>query len=122
MGLKETIAKSVQGAIKTMGNLRSFVSYVQSTPGAYSPSTDTLAVTSKTYTNVPCLLVKLSTEDLDWWPGDMKGQKMLLAANDLPGVIPDDTDYVIIDSVVWNIFKIRRVPGDSLFVIFLREP
>ena len=122
MALASKIKTLVEQAIEKLDDLRSYVTYVRVVPGAYNPATDALTNTTTSYTNTPCVLLKLTTEDLDWWPGDLKGQKMLLASNDLVGVIPDDTDHVIIDSLQWNIYKVKRVPGDSLFIIYLREP
>ncbi len=122
MGLSSKINGLVQKAISKLDDLRSYVTYVQVVPGTYDPATDARTNTTTSYANTTCVLLKLSNEDLDWWPGDMKGQKMLLAAADLPGVIPDDTDHVLVGSVQWNIHKVKRVPGDSLFVVYLREP
>lgn len=122
MALSSKIKGLVQKAIATLDDLRSFVTYVRVVPGAYDPVSDTLTNTTTTYLLVPCVLLKLSEEDLDWWPGDMKGQKMLLASNDLPDVIPDDTDHVVISSVTWNIYRVKQVPGGSLFTVYLREP
>lgn len=122
MALASKIAGLVEKAIEKLDDLRTYVTYVKVVPGAYDPATDTNSNTTTTYTNVPVVLLKLSSEDLDWWPGDMIGQKMLLASNDLPSVIPDDSDHVVISSVTWNIHKVKRVPGDSLFIVYIREP
>ncbi len=123
MALASKIAGLVQKAIGKLDDLRSYVTYVKAVPGAYNPSTDTLTVTETEYPDVPCALLKLSTEDLDWWPADMKGQKMLVSSLDLPGVVPDDSDHIIdADDVRWNIYRIKEVPGRSVFIIFLREP
>lgn len=123
MALAQKIAKLVQQAVGKLDDLRSYVTYVKAVPGAYNPTTDTLTVTETTYANVECVLTKLSTEDLDWWPGDMVGQKMILPSLNLPGVIPDDSDHIIDSgSIRWNIYRIKEVPGKSVFVIYLREP
>jgi hypothetical protein len=121
MALSAKIKTLVQQAIRKVDDLAPTITYVQQVVGAYDPVTDTRAFTTTTYSNVPAVLVGLSEEDVEWWPADMIGQKALIAYNDLP-IDPDDSDHVLIGSVRWTIYRIKKVPGNSLFIIYLREP
>lgn len=119
MGLSAKVKKLVQQAIKKVDDLASRVTYVSVSVGSYTVATDAVAKTETTYANVPCVQTKLVEDDLEWFPANMKGQKLLIAYNDLPIVVTDD-DYVLIGGVKWEIVKIREVPGNSLWILFVK--
>lgn len=121
MALNAKLKRLVQDALKRTGDLRTYVTYVQQTPGPYDPVTDEISFVTVEHMNIPALLVKLSSEDLEWWPGDMIGQRALIAYNDLP-ITPDDSDHILIDGVKWSIYRTKGVPGGSLHNIYLRLP
>lgn len=121
MALNAKLKRLVQDALKRTGDLRTYVTYVQQTPGPYDPVTDEISFVTVVHTDIPALLVKLSNEDLEWWPGDMIGQRALIAYNDLP-ITPDDSDHILVDGVKWSIYRTKGVPGGSLHNIYLRLP
>lgn len=121
MALAVKIQQLVQSAFVKIDDLASSITYVRSVPGNYTAATDAVAVTETTYANVKCALVKIKEEDLDWWPANTKGQKLLIPYLNLPIAISED-DYVLIDGDRWNIHKFVKVPGNSIHVIYIREP
>jgi hypothetical protein len=117
----EQLKKLVQSAIQKTGDLAARVTYVKVVPGVYNPTTDATADTLTTYTNVPVVLTNPTKAESEYFLPDKITQKVILAALDLP-VVPGSPDYFLIDGVRWEINRIKSVPGNSLWVIFIQEP
>lgn len=115
------IKKLVQSAIKKTGDLAARVTYVKVVPGVYNSATDTTNDTLTTYTNVPVVLTNLTEAESEYFLPDKITQKMVLAALDLP-VEPARPDYVLINSVRWEVNRVKTVPGKSLWIVFIQEP
>lgn len=125
------LAAKIQGLVqKAVGSntqlgaiddLSSTIDYVQVASGVYNPATDTMADVETEHADVRCALVGLSMEDLEWWPADVVGQKMLIPYLNLP-IEPSDTDRAVIDGDRWSIFKIKSPPGNSIHIIYVRRP
>lgn len=114
------IKKLVQKAIKTAGDLAAPITYVHVTPGTFDP---TLGVTidAETQYQVKAVLSNLNEEESAWFIPDIITQKLIVAALDLP-VRPDRSDYVWISGVRWEVKKVKGVPGDSVWRIYVQEP
>lgn len=121
MALAAKVKLLVQQAIAKVDDLGTTLTYVQRVPGAYDPATDARTFTTTTYNAVPCVLAKLTDEDIEWFPANVVGQKALIAYNDLP-ITPDDSDYVTIGGDRWSMARIKGVPGGSLHILYLRRP
>lgn len=121
MGLNATLKQAAKTAMRATGDLTVRVTYVKRAFGAYDAATDTRAVTTTPYPDVPALLCRFTEDDADWYPTNAKGQKLLIAYLDLP-IEPDDADYVIIDGAEWNLHKRKALPGSSLHILFVRQP
>lgn len=118
---KAKINTLVKKVFTSLGDLPISVDYTYVVPGTYDPATDTMQNTGTTITGVPAVNVKLKEQELDWFPAEINTQKLLIAANDLTDP-PSAQDYVTIDSVRWEVKRVSRVPGDSLWIIFIQEP
>lgn len=126
MGLATTLRNAVKGAIQKLGpeasdGLIPLVTYVQSTPTSYDATTDAMGALETTYTNVPAALVASRDEERDWADADVHAKKALIAFNDLP-IVPEQTDYLRIGGVKWEIKKIKQLPGMPVHVLFIQEP
>lgn len=121
MGLKDTIKNAAKAAVQATGDLSLAVTYTRVVPGTYDPTTDSTTNTTTVYDNVPVVNVRLSEREVEWFPADVVTQKLLIAALDLP-ITPSVNDIVTIDGAVWQVQKVNRVPGDSLWIVFIQEP
>lgn len=120
MGISRAgIAKLVNDAFPKFGDLRTTITYRQITPGTYDPATDTTtdAETDTTVDNV--ILVGLSKAEYGWFPADRNTQKALIPYNAIPGIQPVETDKLIIDSLEWEIVKIKTPPGAPLYILYI---
>lgn len=117
---KANIAKLVKRAFQVTGDIPIPITFVQVTLGAYDPVQGTRAAVTTNYT-LTAINPKLTEQELTWFPADINTQKLLIAALDLP-VIPKADDYVLIDGVRWEVRRVNRVPGDSLYILFIQEP
>lgn len=118
MSINSQVISGVNAAMAAIGDLKIAVTYRRVVPGAYDPATDTTADTVTTYTfEVP--RVGLSEEEMPWIPVDKKGAKLLIPRSNLP-VMPLITDYVEIEGERWEVIRIRRVPGDSVWIVIIQ--
>lgn len=120
MGLRDKVAKSVQKALKAVGDLADDVIYVSVTLGAYNAATDTQARTTVNYP-VTAVQVGLTEAEVDYFAGNRNTLKLLIAGLDL-AVDPQPEDYVLIGAVRWEIKRLKAVPGKALHIMFLQEP
>jgi hypothetical protein len=121
MGLKDTIKNAAKAAIQATGDLALGVDYTRVVPGAYDPTTDSTTNVTTTFSDVPAVNVRLTEREVEWFPADVVTQKLLIAAADL-SIVPSVNDIVTIDGAVWQVQKVNRVPGDSLWIVFIQEP
>lgn len=119
--LKDKIAKQVQKALQTVGDLAITLTYVYVTVGSYDVATDTQTTTTLSYPGVTAVSVALTEAEVDYFPGNRNTQKLLIAALDI-GAQPKSEDYVLIDGVKWEVKRVKNVPGKSLYIIFVQEP
>ena len=121
MGLKDTIKNAAKAAVQATGDLALTVTYTRIVPGTYDSATDSTTDTTTTYNNVPVVNVRLTEREVEWFSADVVTQKLLIAALDIP-ITPSVNDTVTIDGSVWQVQKVGRVPGDSLWIVFIQEP
>lgn len=121
MGLADTLNSLVQTAIKITDDLRTSVDYVQVTLGSYDPITDVVSKTETT-TTVLAILTREKEAENDFIVPDSNTQFCLIAALDIPGVVPDVDDYLIIDGQIWEIMGKPTVTGNSLWKLKIRLP
>jgi hypothetical protein len=114
------IKKMVKQAIVKVGDLASVVTYVSVVVGAYDPVNNTTNDTETQYT-LRAVVTGLNEEESAWFLPDAITQKLIIAALDLP-VKPERADYVLIDGTRWEVKKIKGVPGNSLWRIYVQEP
>lgn len=125
MGLKSTVDAAVAKAFQVVGDeaddgLLKLVTYNAITPGAYDPVTDTLATSVVSYPINVIDSTRKQTEQ-DWSTVIRESRKLTIEAAEL-GFYPSSTDSVTIDGEDWNIMKVNGVPGDSIYIIFVRFP
>lgn len=97
------------------------ITYRQIATGAYDPATDTIAETPTNTTVEDAVLAKFKRDEIREGVFEHADQKLLIAADRLPGVTPAVNDRVIIGSVQWNVEEIMGVPGSSLHILRIRE-
>lgn len=115
------ISALVKKAFQKTGDLRTTVTFQRLTPGAYDPATGAVAITEVEYTITNAILTSVSSAEMGWFPADRNTQKLLIAGEDLP-VEPTTTDNVVIGGVTWEITRVKQVPGDALYVLYIMEP
>jgi hypothetical protein len=121
MGLKATISKAIKGGFKSLGDIPTLFTYTSVAPGVYDPVLDETDDVETVYTNVQGLLTSLSEEEVTWFPADRVTQKVILPMEGLT-FDPKGDDYLTIDGVVWQIRRVKDVPGKSVAILFIQEP
>ena len=120
MGLKATIANAVAAARAAAGDIPILVTYVSVTTGTYDPATNTRTETLVSK-DIKVFNVALTQTEVDYFPADRDTQKLIIVGTDI-SFIPKVTDRVTIDTVRWEVKRVKRVPGDGIFIVFIQEP
>lgn len=120
MGLAETVAGAVSQAFDAVDNLKKSITYHAVAVGVYDPVTDTNTEVVTDYT-LEVIESTIKTTEQDWTPVVRDSRKLVIEAADLP-VEPKEQDRVTLDGLNWEIIKINGVPGDSVWMVFIRQP
>lgn len=120
MGLTSTTRSGVQAAFDAVGDLKTSVTHVSVALGLHNVTTDTTA-SVETSTVVDAVLVKDKAMEQDWTPKDRKTMKCLIAYTDL-STEPKLDDYITIATVDWQVTSVNKVPGNSVWILRIREP
>lgn len=120
------VAKLAQKAMKTASDVADAtepVTFVRSVPGNYNPTTGVPDETLTEYVIERALLTDISeAEQRMLGPVDKLTQKMIIAALDL-AIVPARSDYVVdADGIRWEILRIKKVPGGSIYIVYLMGP
>lgn len=127
MGFKSLIAKQVQGAMKILGTdqdglatAQTYVS-VDQTGTIYDPITRTSTQATTTHLNIPMALVRFKIEEMDEKVRPASDRRALIAALDLPGVIPNEQDRILLaDGGVHVVQRILSDPASALHILHVR--
>jgi len=121
----ETLLKNqVQGVMDILGQedgLAPEHTYVRTDTSAYDPATGTVNNTETTYADIPMVLARYKSEEMDGEKIVVNDQKAIVAALDLP-VIPRVQDRIVLsDGRNFMVMDFKGVPGDSVWIIQIRE-
>jgi hypothetical protein len=121
MGLKETLSNAVDSALSALGNVPKDVSYYRVVVGGYNVLTDT---NTQTETLITCkgVMYKEKVETQDYKRTDLLQTKVLIAGSvfSTAGFTPDEQDYLVIDSVRYEIKLITVAPSEACYVFTVR--
>lgn len=121
MGLKETLAGAVTTAIAATGNVAKDISYQRVVVNGYDVTTDTNV---STVTEIVCkgVVYKEKVETQDWKKTDLIQTKVLIAGEVFAdnAFVPDEQDFMEIDSVRYEIQNIRIIPSEAGYIFTVR--
>lgn len=115
MGMRGSIGKLVQSAIKTVGDIAETVTYVQTVAGSYDPATGTVSNTETEYSlkAVVSNFGAAGLQDKNFVEDEhTTSLAILFASNDL-SVEPDTDDIVKRGSTKYKIKQIVKDPAGA---------
>lgn len=119
MGYRDLVKGYVKGAFAAVGDLKDIVEYHHVTAGIVDPVTDT-QTNSETVETFQCVKAKLSDLEVDYFPGPLITERLLIPWNVFTG-IPQEPDYCVIDGVRWEVRRYKGVPGNSLWIVYIQS-
>lgn len=120
MGLRQIVMNAAVKAIKATGDIAVSVTIVHTTPGNYDSNTGRTADTVEQKTiQVP--LLRLLENELGWFPVPDRTRRVVVPSLLIP-FVPDNNDQVLIGGERWEVKKIRGVPGDAVYILYLETP
>lgn len=127
MGFKSLIAKQVKGAMKILGTdsdgLATAQTYIAVDQSAtfYDPITRTSTQVTQIYLNIPMVLVRFKIEEMDEKVRPTTDRRALIAALDLPGVVPNEQDRIeLADGSVHVVQRVLSDPASALYILHVR--
>lgn len=118
MALSDTIRQAFVAAQSAAGDTKVTFTLRQITPGTYNPATDDYGTTNPVDTVLTLFMYGLDEQEVDWFPADWEMRKVMVHLDDIPSA-PDTTDYVLVDGVEWRINRVKPLPGEELFILYL---
>lgn len=118
MALSDTLRAAFLAAQNAADDTKTSFTYRRVATGAYDPATDTYTITN-TDTALSLFMYGLDETEVDWFPADWEVQKTIIHIDDIGGTAPDTTDYVIIGGVNWRINRVKTLPGNEIFILYL---
>ena len=113
----------VQGLMRILGQtdgLAPFQSYREVTASSYNTATGSVSNTTTDYADIPMVLARYESAEIDGSKIQVDDQKAIIADLDLP-VRPSRTDKIVLaDGSVWNVENVGGVPGESVWVLQIR--
>ena len=117
MGFKSLLETQVKGVMSILGQadgLAPYVTYIETGTRTYNTATRTYSSVDTEHANVPAVLAKFKVDEMDNDVVAKTDLKAIIAALDLP-VEPKSQDQIRTETGdVYNVEKLRGVPGDSL--------
>lgn len=120
MALSDTFKNAVNAALAAAGDTVSTITYRRTTIGVYDPDTDTVGVTNSDTTITDAFVYRLDDRELDYFPADIEMQKVIIHADRL-SFTPESSDYVIINSVEWEVKRIKEYPGAPMYMLYIQK-
>jgi hypothetical protein len=119
--LLKTQVQNVMDILGQQDGLAPEHTYVQVNSSSYDPATGTVMNSETTYTDVPMVLASYTSEEIDDDKIVTTDQKAIIAANDLP-VVPKVQDRIVLsDGTDYMVMDFNGVPGESLWIVQIRE-
>lgn len=115
------IRDNVARAITALGDLNTALILTSVVPGVYDPVTGLTAdVTSVIPFSAP--VVRPDQADQADFPGVKNVEVILAPYNSMQGHVPDTTDFITAAGVRWEILRVRRIPSDAIYKIWVVQP
>lgn len=122
MGLRDTIARAAQTAIRATGDIAVSGDYHSLTASvAYDASA---GVSTPTYATVPGVVMVFTTfelKEIDGQKVDARDKMALISRLDLGTVEPTVNDRILVSSAYWNVQQSLTDPADALWRLHIRR-
>jgi hypothetical protein len=119
MGLAETLRAAGTTVIAALDNIPKTVSYYSVTIGAYDNATDSQTRVQVLRT-VKGVVYKSKIETKDKNNTDLIQTKVLIAGEAFGTIVPKEDDYMVIETVKYEILSIHPAPQNAVYVFIVR--
>ncbi len=120
MALRDTFGAAVVTILDAFEDLIPDIEYYDVTPGVYDPVTNS-ATDTETLISIRGAFYKEKQESKDWSRVVEDSTKILIAGDELL-ITPEEHDYMIIDSVRYEIIRIDPIGDDVAYIFRVRAP
>lgn len=118
--LLDDLVSSAVGEL--IGDLKDVITYQSFTSAGYNPDTRRNETVFADLTGVDASCYKFRADEKDTTVNVVTDERCLVPSKHIPGITPKETDRIIkVDGSVWEVFRVRGVPGQSLWILFIRK-
>ena len=118
---KEIAQQEIQKNFPLFGNIRAAVNYISVDTAIYDPSLGSVVeVLNSTQSNVYMIFTSFKLENVDGQMVHINDQKAICPTLDLTAV-PSDLDYLVKDSVRWDIKNFKTDPANAAWILHVRK-
>lgn len=111
----------VQTVGELIGDLKDVITYQSFTGNVYDANTRRNTPQFLDFPSVDSSCYKFRTDEKDTTINVITDERCLLPAANIT-VVPKETDRITkADGTVWEVFRVRGVPGQSLWILFIRK-
>lgn len=120
---RELVAKLVSDAVSIhIGDLKDVITFRSFLGNVYDPDTRKNTPTFLDVLNVDASCFKFRADEKDSSVNVVTDERCLIPSEHIPGVTPKETDRILkADGTLWEVFRVRGVPGQSLWTLFIRK-
>ena len=119
MGLADTLRGAGTTIMTALGDIPKTVSYYSVSVGSYDVNTD-VQTRTETLISVSGLVYKSKIETKDKTNTDLIQTKVLIAGEAFGATEPKEDDYMVIDSVKYEIVSINPAPQNAVIIFIVR--
>ena len=119
---RKLVADLVSAAVSSyIGDLKDVITFRSFLGNVYDPDTRKNTPQFTDYPGVDVSCYKFRADEKDTSVNVVTDERCLIPGEHIP-VTPKETDRILkADGSLWEVFRVRGVPGDSLWILFIRK-
>lgn len=119
---RKLVSDLVSQAVSSfIGDLKDVITYQHFTGNAYDPDTRRNTPQFDVFTDVDASCYKFRADEKDSTINVVTDERCLIPSQHIP-VTPKETDRITkADGTTWEVFRVRGVPGESVWILFIRK-
>ena len=105
-----------------IGDLKDVITFRSFSGNVYDPDTRRNTPQFVEVLDVDASCYKFRADEKDSAVNVITDERCLIPSLHLPGVTPKETDRILkADGTLWEVFRVRGVPGESVWILFIRK-
>lgn len=120
---RKLVTDLVADAVNSLiGDLNEIVTFQSFTGNVYNPDTRKNTPTFTDVEDVATACYKFRADEKDTTVNVITDERCLIPSKNITGFVPKETDRIVKSTgEVWEAFRVKGVPGQSLYILYIRK-